>query len=281
MTERLRAGEIEIAYETFGAPGDPPLLLIMGLGMQMLAWRDDLCGLLADQGFRAIRFDNRDVGLSTHLDDAPEPDLPELIAGDHSSAPYQIEDMAEDALGLLNGLGIERAHVVGASMGGYIAQALAIRRPDRVLSLTSIMSTPSVEVGRATRDAQVVLLAPPATSRDAAAQRAVEVMRVIGSPDYPFDEQEVVDLARQTYDRHADPRGVLRQLAAIVVSSDRTARTDARHSRRGRPARAARGRQGHGRSDPRRTTAHVPGYGARPAEGAVAADCRCHRRPRP
>jgi pimeloyl-ACP methyl ester carboxylesterase len=222
MTERLRAGEIEIAYETFGAPGDPPLLLIMGLGMQMLAWRDDLCGLLADQGFRAIRFDNRDVGLSTHLDDAPEPDLPELIAGDHSSAPYQIEDMAEDALGLLNGLGIERAHVVGASMGGYIAQALAIRRPDRVLSLTSIMSTPSVEVGRATRDAQVVLLAPPATSRDAAAQRAVEVMRVIGSPDYPFDEQEVVDLARQTYDRHADPRGVLRQLAAIVVSSDRT-----------------------------------------------------------
>jgi len=163
MTERLRAGEIEIAYETFGAPGDPPLLLIMGLGMQMLAWRDDLCGLLADQGFRAIRFDNRDVGLSTHLDDAPEPDLPELIAGDHSSAPYQIEDMAEDALGLLNGLGIERAHVVGASMGGYIAQALAIRRPDRVLSLTSIMSTPSVEVGRATRDAQVVLLASDRT----------------------------------------------------------------------------------------------------------------------
>jgi pimeloyl-ACP methyl ester carboxylesterase len=111
MTERVRVGEIEIAYETFGSPGDPALLLIMGLGMQMLAWREDLCGLLADQGFCVLRFDNRDVGLSTHLDDTPEPDLPELMAGDHSSAPYQIEDMAEDALGLLNGLGIERAHV--------------------------------------------------------------------------------------------------------------------------------------------------------------------------
>ena len=222
MTERLGVGEIEIAYETFGSPGDPALLLIMGLGMQMLAWRDDLCWLLADQGFCVIRFDNRDVGLSTHLDDGPEPDLPELIAGDHSSAPYPIEDMAEDALGLLNGLGIERAHVVGASMGGYIAQALAIRRADRVLSLTSIMSSPSVGVGRATREAQAVLLTPPTTSRHAAGRRAVEVMRVIGSPDYPFDEQEVAELARRAYDRHADSRGVLRQLAAIVVSNDRT-----------------------------------------------------------
>ena len=222
MTERLGVGEIEIAYETFGSPGDPALLLIMGLGMLMLAWRDDLCWLLADQGFCVIRFDNRDVGLSTHLDDTPEPDLPELMAGDHSSAPYEIDDMAEDALGLLNGLGIERAHVVGASMGGYIAQALAIRRADRVLSLTSIMSSPSVGVGRATREAQAVLLTPPTTSRHAAARRAVEVMRVIGSPDYPFDEQEVAELARRAYDRHADSRGVLRQLAAIVVSNDRT-----------------------------------------------------------
>lgn len=224
--ERARANGIELCWDSFGAVGAPPLLLIMGLASQMIAWPDEFCALVAERGFRVVRFDNRDIGLSTRFDSAGIPDigaaLTAAMQGKPVDAPYRLSDMAADAFGLLDALGIARAHVVGASMGGYIAQALAIRRPDRVLSLTSIMSTPSVEVGRATRDAQVVLLAPPATSRDAAAQRAVEVMRVIGSPDYPFDEQEVVDLARQTYDRHADPRGVLRQLAAIVVSSDRT-----------------------------------------------------------
>jgi pimeloyl-ACP methyl ester carboxylesterase len=217
MTERVRAGEIEIAYETFGSPGDPPLVLIMGLGMQMLGWREELCLMLAERGLRVIRFDNRDVGLSTHMHGARRPDVLALIAGNGSSASYRMEDMADDTLGLMTGLGIERAHVVGASMGGYIAQAVAIRRPHRVLSLTSIMSSPSTAVGRPTREAEAVLLTPPPNGRDEAVQRAVGIMRVIGSPGYPFDEDEVADRARRSYDRDSDPRGVLRQLAAVDV----------------------------------------------------------------
>jgi pimeloyl-ACP methyl ester carboxylesterase len=222
MTEWVRAGDVDIAYETFGTPADPPLLLIMGLGVQMLGWREPLCESLADEGLFVIRFDNRDVGCSTHFDDGPQPDLFALMGGDGSSAPYRLEDMAHDALGLLTGLGIESAHVVGASMGGYIAQTLAIKAPERVRSLTSIMSTPSVAIGEPTDEAKAVLLTPPTNSREDAAERAVAVMRVIGSPAYPFDEVEVAESARRAYDRDPDPRGALRQLAAIIASGDRT-----------------------------------------------------------
>ena len=221
--QRARAGGIELAYETFGDRGDPPLLLIMGLATQMLAWHDDLCADLAGRGFFVVRFDNRDVGLSTHLHDAPMPDvMGALSTGDTSSASYRLEDMAADAIGLLDHLGVAQAHVVGVSMGGMIAQTIAIEHPDRVLTLTSIMSTPGPRIGAPTQAASAVLFAPPATSRDEAVARVLETYRVIGSPGYPLDEQWLSEAAGTSYDRGYDPLGVARQLMAIYASGDRT-----------------------------------------------------------
>src|SRR5688572_19229742 len=142
MAEQLACiGDIEIAYEEFGDPGDPAMLLVMGLGVQMLGWDTEFCELLAAEGFRVVRFDNRDVGRSTTYE-GPVPDWLALAMGDAASATYLLDDMADDALKLLDHLGIGAAHVAGASLGGMIAQTLAIRHPDRVLSLTSIMSRP-------------------------------------------------------------------------------------------------------------------------------------------
>ncbi len=220
---RVRVGELEIAYETFGSADDPPLLLIMGLASQMLAWPDEFCAALADAGFYVIRFDNRDIGLSTHLTHVRPPDPMKLFRGDTSDATYRLEDMADDAVGLLTALGIQRAHFVGASMGGMIAQTVAIRHPDRTLSLTSIMSTPAPNIGPPTQRAQAALMLAPPTNREEAGRRTVEVFRIIGSPGYPFDEQRVADMGRRSYDRASDPAGVMRQLAAIGASGDRTA----------------------------------------------------------
>jgi len=220
---RARVGELELAYETFGSAGDPALLLIMGLASQMLAWPDEFCTSLAAAGFHVIRFDNRDVGLSTHLTGVPAPDPVKLLRGDTSDAAYRLEDMADDAVGLLAALDIERAHIVGVSMGGMIAQTVAIRHPQRTLSLTSIMATPAPDIGPPTPRAQAVLLTPPPAGREEAGRRALEVFRVIGSPDYPLDEEAVADVGRRSYDRGSDPAGVLRQLAAIGASGDRTA----------------------------------------------------------
>ena len=214
---------IEIAYETFGDAGARPLLLVMGLATQMLGWDEGFCRALADRGFHVIRFDNRDIGLSTHLHDAPEPDVMAAFGGDFSSASYTLDDMADDTAGLLDALGVDRAHVVGASMGCMIAQTLAIRHPARVRSLTSIMSTPSPDIGGATQEALVVLLAPPATTREEVVQRALTTYRVIGSPGYPLDEDAVAQMAGASFDRAHDPRGVARQLLAIRASGDRTA----------------------------------------------------------
>ncbi len=224
MTSTAASNGIEIAYETFGDTGGRPLLLVMGLGTQMLSWHDDLCADLAGRGFFVVRYDNRDVGLSTHLHDAPPPDLmAALTTGDTSSASYTLDDLADDAAGLLDALGIDAAHVVGVSMGGMIAQVLAVRHPARVRSLTSIMSTPSPAVGAATPEAVAVLLAPPATSRESAAERAVTGYRVIGSPGYPLEEHWLRGIAAEAYDRANDPVGVARQLLAIHASGDRTA----------------------------------------------------------
>ncbi|HET9720422.1 MAG TPA: alpha/beta fold hydrolase, partial [Solirubrobacteraceae bacterium] len=144
-----KLGPIRLCYESFGAPGAPPLLLVMGLASQMLVWEEDFCELLASRGFRVIRYDNRDVGRSTILREAPVPKRWQLALRDPKGAPYSLEEMADDAAGLLDHLQISAAHVVGASMGGMIAQAVAIRHPDRVLSLVSIMSTTgSRRVGR-------------------------------------------------------------------------------------------------------------------------------------
>ena len=219
--ETVKANGIEIAYETFGDPGARPLLLVMGLGAQMLVWHDDLCGAFVDRGFHVIRYDNRDVGLSTHLHDAPTPDVAAALAGDHSSAAYTLDDMADDAAGLLDELGIRSAHVVGASMGGMIAQTIAIRHADRVRSLTSIMSTPAPGLGAPTPEASAALLAAPATNREEAIERALAASKVIGSPGYPADEEWTAWATGEAYDRGFDPAGVARQLVAIQASGDR------------------------------------------------------------
>jgi pimeloyl-ACP methyl ester carboxylesterase len=169
-----------------------------------------------------VRFDNRDVGLSTHLHDAPAPDVLAALQGDFASASYRLEDMAEDAAGLLDALHLPAAHVVGASMGGMIAQTIAVAHPDRVLSLTSIMSTPGPRIGPPRQGAMAALLAAPATSRQEAVESAVAAYRVIGSPGYPLDEAWLREVAGTAYDRGYDPQGVGRQLVAIKASGDRT-----------------------------------------------------------
>ena len=216
------ANGIEIAYETFGDPSGRPLLLVMGLATQMLAWHEEFCGALVDLGFHVVRYDNRDIGLSTHLHDAPVPDVMAAFGGDTSSASYTLDDMADDAVALLDHLGIDRAHVVGASMGGMIAQTVASRHPARVASLTSIMSTPSSAIGSPTQEAMAVLFAPPATSREEAVQRARTAYEVIGSPAYPLDLPWLASISGEAYDRAYDPLGVARQLLAVHASGDRT-----------------------------------------------------------
>jgi pimeloyl-ACP methyl ester carboxylesterase len=219
-----RVGEIDLAYETFGSPQDIPLLLVMGLATQMIGWPDEFCRMLAGRGLYVVRFDNRDVGLSTHLDDAGAPDVLAVMGGDHSRVAYRLADMAEDTAGLLDALGLDGAHLVGASMGGMIAQTLAIRHPERVRSLTSIMSTTGdPAVGAPAQAALGVLLAPPATDRESAVQRAVDTYRVIGSPGFEFDEHGLRERAGLSFDRAYNPAGVARQLAAILASPDRTA----------------------------------------------------------
>jgi pimeloyl-ACP methyl ester carboxylesterase len=217
----VSANGIDLCYETIGS-GDP-LLLVHGLGAQLIDWHDDLYRKLGDRGFSVTRYDNRDIGLSTKIEDKPAADLGAILGGDTSTAPYRVADMAADAAGLIEGLGLARAHVVGVSMGGMIVQQLAIDRPDLVRSLCSIMSTTGdPSVGRPSDAALRVLLAPPPTERDAFCDREVETWKVIGSPGFAFDEAEIRRRAAASFDRSFYPEGVGRQLAAIVASPDRT-----------------------------------------------------------
>ncbi|MCU7726109.1 alpha/beta fold hydrolase [Actinoplanes sp. KI2] len=222
MTE-VRANGLGIYYETVGDPADPPLLLIMGLGAQLIDWPAGFVEQLAGRGFHVILFDNRDAGLSTALDDLGLPDIPAIIGGDPSSVAYLLSDLAADAADLLKALGIDRAHVVGASMGGMIAQQLVIDRPDVVASLASIMSTTGARgVGRPTPAAQAVLLRPPAADRAEAIANGIETARVIGSPAYPAPRADIERRVGAKYDRGYRPAGTLRQYAAIIASPDRT-----------------------------------------------------------
>jgi pimeloyl-ACP methyl ester carboxylesterase len=217
---------IDIGYQRFGDPDAPVVLLIMGVAAQSIAWPDSFCHALVDRGLQLIRFDNRDVGLSTHLTDAPTPDLPATLAGDLSSVSYTLSDMAADAVGLLDVLGVEKAHVVGASMGGAIAQTMAIEHPERVRSLTSMMSTTgSMSVGQASPEVlREVFAGPRPTTRDEVTQQMLKAFRVVGSPGYLMDEKEVAERAGRAYDRAYDPIGVARQAIATVASGDRTER---------------------------------------------------------
>ena len=224
MDERFcRVGDVELCYETFGDPSGPALLLVMGLGTQMVGWHEDFCRELAGDGFHVIRFDNRDCGRSTWLDHVPPPPLWRLLLRQPGHVAYDLDDMAEDAAGLLDELGIERAHVVGASMGGMIAQVLAGRHPDRVLSLVSIMSTTGGRwVGQPAFRVLPALLRSAPREREAFIENVVRVFKLIGSPGFPRDEAELRELGGLSFDRGITAGGTARQLAAIMTSGDRT-----------------------------------------------------------
>jgi pimeloyl-ACP methyl ester carboxylesterase len=219
-----RVGELNIAYQTLGNPSDPPLLLVMGLGMHLIHWDLELCRRLAGRGFHVIRYDNRDSGRSTMID-APVPNLVRAMAGLPIDSPYLLSDMADDAFGLLDHLGIERAHVLGASMGGMIGQEMAIRRPERVLSLASLMSTTGERRhGRPKLRLWSLFVHRAPKRQDAYVEYFLRVLRMIGSPGYPVDEARVRELAAATHERGHHPAGTGRQLAAIMASGDRTDR---------------------------------------------------------
>jgi pimeloyl-ACP methyl ester carboxylesterase len=211
---------IDLAYDTFGSLDDPAIVLVMGLGTQMIAWPDELCEALAEAGHHVVRFDNRDIGGSTHLDVAP-PTLGQMLL--KKDPPYLIDDMASDCIGLMDALGIDRFHLVGASMGGFIAQTVALANRTRVRSLTLIMtSTGSRLVGRPTPTVMRRLAKQQEIrSREEAQDLAVEVYRVIGSPDH-LDAELIRELAGRSWDRADDRDGRQRQLAAILAQPDRT-----------------------------------------------------------
>jgi pimeloyl-ACP methyl ester carboxylesterase len=220
---------VEICYQTFGDPADDPLLLVMGLGGPMTWWDPDFCRLLAEQGFYVIRYDNRDTGRSSRMRDRGRVTrrmLVQAFLGRRARPPrppYTLDDLAEDGFGVLDHLGLDSAHVVGISMGGMIVQTMALLHPDRVRSLTSIMST----TGRRTvgwQDPRLLprLLERRATTREAYVESSVRFWAVIGSAAFPDSREAVVARAAETFDRGVSPSGVARQMVAILNQPDRT-----------------------------------------------------------
>jgi pimeloyl-ACP methyl ester carboxylesterase len=220
-----RNGEIEFCYERIGPVDGKPLLLINGIGMQLIMWREEFCVALADRGFAVARYDQRDVGRSTHLHSAGRPTIAQMLLRP-SSAAYTLRDMADDAVSVMDALGWSRAHVVGISMGGMIAQELAIQHRDRVASLTSMMATASPRIGRLSiRTARKLnrLQDRPVADRDDAGQLMVDLFTFMGSPSSDLDEAWLRDAGRRAYDRGYDQAGRLRQEAALMASKDRRA----------------------------------------------------------
>jgi pimeloyl-ACP methyl ester carboxylesterase len=218
---RVRANGIEIEYETFGDEGARPLLLITGLGAQMISWDESFCTQLAARGFRVIRFDNRDAGLSTWMEGAGRPDMAAAFSGNPQPA-YQLDDLADDSVGLLDALGIDAAHVVGASMGGFIAQLVAINHPGRVLSLTSIMSGPSgTDAVPPKPEGLATLMAGLPSNRDERIEQAISNRRVLLGAGDPFDESFERARAERAYDRAYNPHGLGRQLVASIAAQGR------------------------------------------------------------
>ena len=226
MTQ-VTANGIGIEYDTFGEAGSPALLMIMGLATQMIGWDADLCQQLADTGLFVIRFDNRDVGLSTKFEPGGIPNVMEAMTaaleGKSILSPYSLDDMADDAVGLLSALQIEKAHICGASMGGMIAQTVAYRHPGRILSLISIMSSTGDTMLPPPRpDAMAALSAPAPPQRQAFIESNVQVWKVIGSPGFPFDEAKIRKQAGEAFDRSYYPQGYARQLVAIMAQGNRS-----------------------------------------------------------
>jgi pimeloyl-ACP methyl ester carboxylesterase len=219
---------IHIEYETFGDATAPPLLLVMGLGAQLIHWDDEFCQQLAGAGFHVIRYDNRDVGLSSKMEQASTPNLLQLYAdmqqGKKPTVAYSVEDMADDGMALLDSLNIDTAHICGASMGGMIVQTMAINHPARIRSVTSIMSTTgNPGLTPATPEAMAALMAAPAEDRERRIEQSIATQRIIGSPGFPFDQERARRKAILAYDRCYYPQGIARQMAAIVAQGDRSA----------------------------------------------------------
>lgn len=223
-----QANGIELTYDSFGDANAPPMVLIMGLASQMIAWDEEFCAALAVRGFRVIRFDNRDIGLSTRFDHLGVPNVAQLLlahlAGQPTKAAYTLSDMARDVVGLLDALGIDAAHVVGASMGGAIAQTMAIEHPQRMLSLCSIMATsgdPSLPPP--TPEALQLLMTPMPTDQAGYYRRYLQTAKVLRGPGFPLDEARDLDRAAQNFARGLYPAGVARQMVAIMASGSRKA----------------------------------------------------------
>lgn len=216
---------IEIAYDIFGDDGAPPILLIMGYTSQMIVWDAPFCEALASRGYRVIRFDNRDVGLSTKLDHKGVPDIEAILKGgpdNRVEIPYTLLDMATDAVGLLDVLGIGSAHIAGVSMGGMIAQLIAIHYPERIRTLASLMSTTEpIELLFDGDSARSSLLAPMPTDHDGYVRIFVEACHIFNGPGYPVDRESVLRLAEETFRRGVSPGGNMRQLAALVAAGSR------------------------------------------------------------
>ncbi|AGI23289.1 hydrolase [Pseudomonas sp. ATCC 13867] len=227
-TDLVDLGDVRLAYQSIGRPQDPTLLLIMGLGGQLIHWPDEVVEALCQQGFRVIRYDNRDVGLSAWRIPTPSDNLTyEVIRyrlGLPVSAPYSLTDMADDALRLLDALHVERAHVLGASMGGMIAQHVADLAPDRVISLTLVMTSSGAEGLPAPSESLLRLLARrEAASREQAIEQQADLLAALGSPDVRDDRQQLLEQAARSYDRAFNPEGVQRQLLAILAEPSRVA----------------------------------------------------------
>ena len=224
---KAKANNIELEYETYGDPSGKPFLLVMGLGAQMIRWDVGLIEEIVKHGFYVIIFDNRDIGLSTKFEDAGTPNVMKAIGAamkrEKVESPYLLKDMADDAVGLLDALGIEKAHICGASMGGMIVQEIAINHPSRVLSLTSIMSTTGdPNLPQANPKAMKILMTPAPTERSASIDFGVEAGRLLYGSGFPFDEEKARKEVAKSYDRSFYPQGMSRQLIAILASGDRT-----------------------------------------------------------
>jgi pimeloyl-ACP methyl ester carboxylesterase len=274
MDERFcKVGDVELCYEPFGDPDRPTVLLVMGLGTQMIAWHADFCGELADRGFYVIRYDNRDVGRSTHLSDRPTPRVRELMTRRIRRPAYLLKDMAADGIGLLEELGIESAHVVGASMGGMIAQTMAAEHPDRVRSLVSIMSsTGSRWSGQPAPRILPVFLQKPASGKEAYVERIVKLFALVGSPGFERDDDELRELASTSWDRGGTEPPARRDHRERPPGAGPEADPgpNARDPRKVRPPDPPVGRTGHGARDTGRAPRSDRRNGPRPSARRLA-----------